>query len=49
LIQEDMRVQFQLHQLIQYRKKLLPQVTGYMTRRLFDGNDQRERSFCPTC
>ena len=49
LIQEDARVQFQLQQLIQYRKKLLPQVTDYMTRRWFDGNDQREQSFCPTC
>ena len=48
LMQEGSKVRFQLRQLMQYREELLRWVTDCMNERLFDGNRQREQSFCST-
>ena len=49
LIQEGLAVQFQLHQLIQYRAELLSQLNHHIVVRLFNGNGQREQSLCSAC
>jgi hypothetical protein len=48
LIEEGLKVRFQLRQLIQYRQELLRRVTDRITGRLFDGNCQGEQSLYST-
>ncbi|MBN1994648.1 MAG: hypothetical protein JW953_18255 [Anaerolineae bacterium] len=45
LIREDLKVRFQLQQLLTCRAEILQRVSGYMSERLFDGSGQREQSF----
>jgi metal-responsive CopG/Arc/MetJ family transcriptional regulator len=43
LVREISKVRFQLHQLIQYREKLLQRDNDCRTERLLDGNRKRRR------